>query len=274
MNQFKLKKTLQLNENGFPTAGFHFNNDTKPQNEYEFDPKEVINVLTEAQNGLKYLEIGVDQGATFDNIQNVSIKHGVDPYGSSKNITHRMSSQMFFTMNKYFFKQKYDVIFIDALHLFDVVQHEIQESLKILEDDGLIILHDTCPFSEASQKILLNDFENILNDVISADEKKRLSWHENTQKNQPIGFNGDVWKNVAWWRSNSEYTVFSIPNACISIISKQNLPAFDSNNKLKNLSEEKMNWNLYYNLFQQLMNPVTFSYFKENIEFKRVNNET
>ena len=111
MNQFKLKKTLQLNENGFPAAGFHFNNDTKPQNEYEFDPKEVINVLTEAQNGLKYLEIGVDQGATFDNIKNVSIKHGVDPYGSSKNITHRMSSQMFFTMNKYFFKQKYDVIF-------------------------------------------------------------------------------------------------------------------------------------------------------------------
>ena len=266
MSRYEVIKTTQIDEKGNHIPGFCFNNIGKPPNEYELEPHDIINVLTEKRNDIKYLEIGVDQGSTFDNVKNVSIKHGVDPFGASKNITHRMSSQMFFAMNKYFFKQKYDIIFIDAIHLFDVVQQEITESLKILEEDGLIFLHDTCPFGESSQKILQHDFEQILNDVISADEKKRLFWHENTKKNQPIGFNGDVWKNTAWWRSNSEYTVFSIPNACISVISKQKLDNLDSKNKLKNLKEEQMSWGLYYNLFEQVMNPVSFEYFKKNID--------
>ena len=75
---------------------------------YDYDPHHVINELTKNRKDISYLEIGVDQGHTFDKVEGVTIKHGVDPYGASKNITHRMSSQMFFAMNERFFKHKYD----------------------------------------------------------------------------------------------------------------------------------------------------------------------
>jgi hypothetical protein len=244
--------------------GFHFSKTYSLEKPYEYDPKHVINEITKIKE-CDYLELGVDQGHTFDHIKNVKLKHGIDPFGASENITHRMTSQMFFSMNEYFFNNTYDLIFIDAIHLFPVVQQEIHDSLKILNDNGLLVLHDTCPNKESSQKILYSDFEKILNDVICSEEKERLKWHENTKKNQPVGYNGDVWKNVAWYRSNTDYTVFSIPDACISIISKKKMKSFEHKSKIKDLTFEKMTWGLYYNCFHQIMNPFTFDYFVENI---------
>lgn len=237
---------------------------------YDYDPPDVINVLTKAKKEIKYLEIGVDQGHTFDNIENTFIKHGVDPYGASRNITHKMSSQMFFTMNNRFWKQKYDIIFIDAMHLYEFVDYEIKESLKIIEDDGFIVLHDTCPQNELTQLVNENDYRHILNDVISAAEKDRIKWHENTEKNKPVGYNGDVWKNVAFYRTKKDFTVFSIPNACISIISLQKMKNFESEDDINlNFKEESivddLTWADYFSNFKSIMNPVTMEYFKENI---------
>lgn len=237
---------------------------------YDYDPPDVINILTKAKKEVKYLEIGVDQGHTFDNIKNVSVKHGVDPYGASENITHRMSSQMFFSMNSRFWKQKYDIIFIDAIHLYEFVEHEIKESLKILEDDGFIVLHDTCPQNELRQLVIEEDFRNILNDVISSEEKSRMKWHENTAKNDPIGYNGDVWKNVAYYMRKKDFTVFSIPSACISIISPKKMKNFKPVTKFgldfkeENIVDD-LTWHDYYLNFESIMNPVSMEYFKENI---------
>ena len=224
---------------------------------YDYDPADVINILIKAKKEIKYLEIGVDQGHTFDNIENAFIKHGVDPYGASKNITHKMSSQMFFTMNNRFWKQKYDIIFIDAVHLYEFVEYEIKESLKIIEDDGFIVLHDTCPQNEARQLVIEHDYKNILNDVISADEKDRMKWHENTAKNDPIGYNGDVWKNVAFYRTKKDFTVFSIPNACVSIISLKKMKNFESENDVNlNFKEESivndLSWSDYFFNFKSI----------------------
>lgn len=37
------------------------------------------------------------------------------------------------------------VIFLDGSHMFDVVREEIYEYLKLLNDDGVLFLHDTFP---------------------------------------------------------------------------------------------------------------------------------
>ena len=259
----KTKKHYTVYENNpIIESGFEFGNGGHP---YRYDPHHVINHIIKCRKSLgvsnNYLEIGVDQGATFDRILGTDIKHGVDPYGASPNITHRTTSQMFFSFNSYFFKQSYDIIFIDGIHLFPHVQQEIKDSLSILSDDGFIVLHDTCPFKKSAQDVLWTDFEKILQDVISCDEKERLKWHENTKKNQPIGYNGDVWKNTAWYHCNTDYTVFSIPEACISILSKQHISSLERKKTIKSLQFDKMTWLFYYNYFQELMNPISFEEF-------------
>ena len=43
---------------------------------------------------------------------------------------------------------KFDVIFIDGLHLAEQVERDISNSLKFLKDDGFIVMHDCNPPSE------------------------------------------------------------------------------------------------------------------------------
>tara|TARA_Y100001937_G_C7135366_1_gene339673 strand:- start:2769 stop:3611 length:843 start_codon:yes stop_codon:yes gene_type:complete len=234
-------------------------------NPYDYDPSDVINTLSELKGDIDYLEVGVDQGLTFNNVNNTNIKHGVDPYGASENITHRMTSQMFFTMNRRFFNNKYDVIFLDGMHLTEFLNYEIFESLNILKDDGIILLHDTCPFKESAQAILREDFDNILRDVISADEKERMSWHENTAKNEPTGYNGDVWKSVAKFRNITDHTIFSIPNACMSVIIPENIKAFKKPPLRFSSDISNLSWIDYYQNFEVIMNPVSMQYFIEHI---------
>jgi hypothetical protein len=242
--------------------GFNFGGQND-QGGYRWDPPDVINVLTQDREDVHYLEIGVDQGNTFDHITNVEMKHGVDPYGSSQNITHRMTSQLFFSLNRYFFHHNYDVIFIDGLHLFDILHSEIHQSLRLLRNDGLIVLHDTCPALKSRQQVVLSDFQNILENVITPDEKERLDWHENTALSEPVGLNGDVWKNVAYLRTIPQFTTFSIPNACCTVLSPRKLPKFDQPPLEIDLATT--NWGEYYTRFEEIMNPVSLEYFQENI---------
>jgi hypothetical protein len=97
----------------------------------------LINKLL-AKTGSKssYLEIGVDQGHTFTKIKSPT-KHAVDPYGTYAKTNYRMTSEMFFALNKIFFKNKYDVIFIDSAHFSPIVDNEIKESFKILKKKRL-----------------------------------------------------------------------------------------------------------------------------------------
>ena len=62
-------------------------------------------------------------------------KIGVDPF---KGGTHRMSSDKFFKINKIFF----DVVFIDGLHKYEQCQRDCMNSMKFLNQGGIIIFHD------------------------------------------------------------------------------------------------------------------------------------
>lgn len=124
-----------------------------------------------------YLEIGCDQNDVFNSIPVIhSNKIGVDPNSGG---SHKMTSDDFFKQND----KSFDVIFIDGLHTYEQAQKDVINSLKILNTNGVIFIHDLLP-----------------GDKIDADRTRYLP-----------GWSGDVWK-VAIELSQSEGLDFKIVN--------------------------------------------------------------
>ena len=137
---------------------------------------EIINLLIQNIDAKKYLEIGCDKDQIFSNIL-IDFKIGVDPVQGG-NV--RKTSDDFFKNNL----DKFDIIFIDGLHEYEQVNKDINNSLKALNDGGIILLHDCMPKSYFHQAV----------------PRSRMSW------------NGDVWKNIVEARANPEidtYTCFA-----------------------------------------------------------------
>lgn len=93
-----------------------------------------------------YLEIGVADGANFKNI-NIKNKIWVDPFPQNG-----VEPYGFCCTSDYFFKSivplhnyKFDLIFVDGWHEYRQCIRDILNSLKILNDMGMIIVHDTYP---------------------------------------------------------------------------------------------------------------------------------
>lgn len=164
---------------------------------------EIIQNIITRRKYKRYLEIGCDKNQIFSNIE-IDFKIGVDPVQGG-NV--RKTSDNFFKNNL----DKFDIIFIDGLHKYDQVNKDIKNSLKVLNEGGIILLHDCMPKSYFHQAV----------------PRSRMSW------------NGDVWKNIVEARTNPEldtYTcfadqgigiIFNRPNRNKLIISKNNF------NKLK-----------------------------------------
>lgn len=108
---------------------------------------DLINYLLKYNNYQRYLEIGVRSPRdNFEKIQ-ATFKDGVDPAGRC---SHRMTSDRFFSEiapNK----EKYDLIFIDGLHLAEQAEKDLNNSITCLSKRGIIIVHDCNPPSEDCQ---------------------------------------------------------------------------------------------------------------------------
>jgi hypothetical protein len=144
---------------------------------------DLINLAIKKTNAKKYLEIGCDKNKIFRNID-VEYKVGVDP---TRGGTHRMTSDEFFASNA----ESFDVIFIDGLHYYDQVSKDFYNSLKFLNDGGIIILHDMMPMSEEEAAVPI---PAVL----------------------PYTWVGDVWR-LAFDLSNEETVIFKlvlIDNGC------------------------------------------------------------
>ena len=164
---------------------------------------EIIQKIIDKKKYEDYLEIGCDKDSNFSKIK-IKNKMGVDPL-SGGNI--KMTSNVFFKNNKIFF----DCIFIDGLHIYEQVREDILNSIKFLNPNGIIILHDCLPLK-------------IWNQIVP-----KIYGH----------WNGDVWKAIVEARTMRDidtYTrkadhglglIFKRPN--------QNLLSLDINNfkKLK-----------------------------------------
>jgi len=141
-----------------------------PKNYYRWD---MINYFIKKKNYKNYLEIGCDENHLFSKVQ-IHNKVGVDPI---KGGNIRMTSDQFFKKNK----KKFDLIFIDGLHIYKQVKRDIINSIKCLNKNGIILVHDCLPDSISKQAV----------------PRFRKIW------------NGDVWKAITDLRQNKNLEIFT-----------------------------------------------------------------
>ena len=106
----------------------------------------IIRYLAEQYDFQTYLEIGCGKNFSFTTLAPYFSKEAVcvDPFSGG---THRLTSDAFFAVNK----NKYDVIFIDGLHDAVQVLKDVDNALKVLSDDGVILIHDCHPHARSHQ---------------------------------------------------------------------------------------------------------------------------
>jgi hypothetical protein len=191
---------------------------------YDFDSNLtrslIVNDIIERKKYETYLEIGCDKNILFNSVK-IKKKIGIDPV-SGGNI--RMSSDNFFKNNQ----DKFDLIFIDGLHQYEQVKRDVYNSLKFLNDNGVILLHDCMPSSFMRQ----------------APKRSSNIW------------NGDVWKNIVEFRTLDQIDTYTIyADHGIGLILKRK-----NRNKLllKIESFDKLKFQDYYKNYKLFLNIVHF----------------
>lgn len=117
--------------------------------EYRYD---LINHLIQKHGYKSYLEIGTQNSICGSNVK-CDRKVGVDP-----NPIQRLPydfNQHFTVTSDYYFSQQvsnFDIIFIDGLHTYNQVKKDFINSLKCLNENGCIVLHDCLPTTEERAK--------------------------------------------------------------------------------------------------------------------------
>ena len=110
---------------------------------------DIIPVICSSVQCKLYLELGAQFGSTLNKVTTKGIRAvGVD-IKKQWMIGHfeffEESTDKFFTH----FNEKPDVIFIDGDHSFESVKKDFINSLNILNEYGIIFLHDTDPYTES-----------------------------------------------------------------------------------------------------------------------------
>ena len=185
--------------------------------------KEIVQKIIEFKKFKKYLEIGTFKNDLFNYIE-CEKKIGVDPF-SGGNV--RKTSDEFFRDNQ----EKFDLIFIDGLHKYLQVKKDIQNSLKSLNNDGLILMHDCFPRNYYYQAV----------------PRCQIDW------------NGDTWKALVELRTKEDLDVYCLnADEGIGVIFKRknkNLLDLD----IKNFA--KLSYNEYSNNYQKYLNLIEYEDF-------------
>jgi len=192
--------------------GLDFTN--KPNRQY------IIQEIINKKKYNSYLEIGCFKDELFNNIM-CNKKVGVDPASGG---TIRKTSDQFFKDNK----ESFDCIFIDGLHYYSQVKKDIQNSLKILNPDGIILLHDCLPNNYFEQAI----------------PRCQYTW------------NGDVWRAIVESRTNEKidtYTCYSDFGIGV-IFNRKNRNILDISKK----DYSKINFEDYFNNYKKFMNLIEY----------------
>ena len=109
---------------------------------------DLINYIADWNEAKDYLEIGIHDGACIQKIQ-INNLTGVDPGGAAG---HRFCTRFYpFTSDIYFKaikNERFDIIFIDGLHVGTQVTKDINNALTRLNPGGAIVLHDMNPAEE------------------------------------------------------------------------------------------------------------------------------
>lgn len=191
----------------------------------------LINLLIEINKYKSYLEIGVNTplqpGYSHDSID-IETKHGVDP---NVDTTYKVTSDEFFEKKV---ERKYDIIFIDGLHIFEQVYRDIVNSLKYLNENGTIVVHDCNPIKEITQRR----------------ERASSVWH------------GDVWKAILKLRIEEPniviYTVNTDEGCTIIRKGEQKLYKIEEN-------IDPYNFNFFKSHKKEILNLISVKEFKQKL---------
>lgn len=195
---------------------------------------DIINFYISKYNFQKYLEIGVAEGLNIDRVE-ANHKDGVDPGPPesegpiSKAVNYIMTSDNFFAeiKDKNIF---YDFIFIDGLHHYDQVDRDILNSLNVLNDGGIIMLHDSMPSTYEGQAV----------------PRMQISWC------------GDVWKSIVKLRyRNPNLEIFTIDTDYGCTILKRGSQKLYDKVPLK----AALNWNYFLPNRKELLNVISVEEF-------------
>jgi hypothetical protein len=189
---------------------------------------ELINHLIQVNGYKSYLEIGVQGGVNFRGII-IGDKDGVDPaYNSEANIKEK--SDDFFKKNE----KNYDLIFIDGLHLQEQVKRDIYNSLKILNSQGLVLVHDCNPIAKKHQRRRVN----------------------------PTFWNGDVWKAIARIRMNDAGL-----NICVIDMDQGIGVIKPGSQELFMPKRTFLTWNFLQKNRKKLLNLISIDEFLKSLEY-------
>ena len=180
---------------------------------------EIIQKIIDRKNYKDYLEIGCDNDENFSKI-NVQNKIGVDPL---KGGTLRMTSDDFFKKNEI----NFDVVFLDGLHTYEQTIKDINNSLKFLKKNGVILIHDCLP-------------KKIWNQIVP-----RIYGH----------WNGDVWKAIVHSRTYEYADTYTckVDHGLGVILKRKNSDRLELVKKnFKNLKFAD-----YFNNHKKFMNPIS-----------------
>ena len=192
-----------------------------PKDYFRWD---LIDYLIKKNNFENYLEIGCDDDQLFSKV-NIKNKIGVDPV-SGGNI--RKKSDDFFSSNK----DKFDLVFIDGLHIYEQVKKDILNSLKCLKKNVIILVHDCMPDSLSKQAV----------------PRYKMKW------------NGDVWKAIVDLRQREDLEIYTCEiDEGIGIITKR------KNTSILKLDKpvKKLKFKDYFNNYKEYLRIIKLSDFKK-----------
>ena len=184
---------------------------------------DLLDYLIKKNNYSDYLEIGCDKDQLFSKV-NIKNKIGVDP-SNGGNV--RKTSNDFFSDNREFF----DIVFIDGLHKYEQVKQDIINSLKFLNENGVVLVHDCMPDSLGKQAV----------------PRYKMQW------------NGDVWKAIVDLRQDENLEIFTCSiDQGIGIIKKKKNTSILSLDKPIN----KLKFSDYYYNYKEYMRVISLTEFK------------
>ena len=185
---------------------------------------DLIEYLIKKYNYTNYLEIGCDKDQLFSKVK-IQNKIGVDPFNGG-NV--RKTSDKFFLENN----EKFDIVFIDGLHIYSQVKKDILNSVQCLKPNGIVLVHDCMPDSVGKQAV----------------PRYKMQW------------NGDVWKAIVDLRQKNNLEIYTceIDQGIGIITNKKNSSVL----KL-DVPINKIKFKDYYYNYKKYMRVISINEFKE-----------
>ena len=195
---------------------------------------DIINLLIKKFDYQSYLEIGTQfPQNNFDKII-ATHKVSIDPFPAGP-VTFTMTSDDYFKMlDDTKSDAKFDIVFIDGLHHDDQVLRDVDNSLRYLSDNGVIVCHDCLPTAD---------------------------W-QTTREDNGREWTGDVWKAIARMRvERIDLSIFVVDTdwGCGVIRPGTNVP-------YKPYTENYLTFNYYIYERNRLMNVISREHFLQVIQ--------